>query len=371
MSSKSKTTPKPFYQQVANALRSQIIESSTATSIRLPPERELCKLHQVSRECIRKSLAVLEAEGLVERTPSRGTWTIPSGIAAYRRLRKTEVIKVVAVRRDEFLLLPSSFYGRICQGISDRSEAANYTISVQGVRRAFPPLGPDFTPGDPEQIVGVILVGIADDRMVSMHADAGYPVVCVDHWAGDPRVDAVLVDCFGEGKLMVDLLLSMGHREFFFVGNVHSSSADRKREADAELLLAGCLRTLREAGLRLPEERIWWCSNVEAEVARVADDLVGLPRRPTAGIVFSRGTLVSLREMLSKRHVCCPADVSLICKTFVGDPIDAACVRADAHLLGQYAVEQLLDRASGRRSTGTVLAIRSTVHRGPSVRSIV
>jgi DNA-binding LacI/PurR family transcriptional regulator len=370
VSSKSKTTPKPFHQQVANALRSQIVESPRGTPIKLPPERELSKIHHTSRDCIRRALAVLEAEGLIERTPSRGTRTIPSGIAAYRRTRKTQVIKVVAAWPDESLLFPLSFYGRIYQGIADRSEVAGYTISMRGVGRAFPPLGPNFTPEDPEQVVGVILVGVADERMVRMHADAGYPVVCVDYWAGDPRVDAVVVDCFGEGKLMVDFLLSTGHREFFFVGNVHGSSVDRKREADAELLLVGCQRALRDAGLSIPNERIWWCYNDQQQVAHVADALLGLPHRPTAGIVFRRDTLVTLREALRSRHLFCPGDVSLICKSCLGDQIDAACVKTDAYLLGQYAVEQLLDRAGGKRANRAVLALRSTLHRGPSVRSI-
>ena len=95
-----------------------------------------------------------------------------------------------------------------------------------------------------------------------------------------------------------------------------------------------------------------------------------LPRRPTAGIIFGRGTLVRLRDYLRSRGVRCPADVSLICKTFEGDPLDAASVQADAYYLGQRAVDQLLERASGQRSIATVTAIRSFVHRGPSVRSI-
>jgi DNA-binding LacI/PurR family transcriptional regulator len=360
----------PYHQQVANVLRGQIIESSLTSPIQLPTERDLCQIHHTSRGCIRKALAILETEGLLDRTRSRGTWTIPSGIVAYRRTRKTQVIKAVAIRPNEFLIFPLSFYGRIYQGIVDRSEAEGYTTSMRGLRRAFPPLGPDFTPEDPEQIVGAILVGIADDRIVSMHAEAGYPVVCVDYWAGDPRTDAVLVDCFGEGKLMVDFLLSLGHREFFFVGNIHSSSTDRKREADAELLLAGCQRALRDAGLTIPDGRIWWCTPEQDQAGRVADSLLALPRRPTAGLVFGSTTLTMLRDVLAQRGITCPGDISLICKTHAGTDIEAASVQVDSYLLGRFAVEQLLERASGRRTAGTVLAVRSTLHRGPSVRNL-
>lgn len=363
-------SPTPYYQQVANVLRGQVIEAPVTGAVRLPPERDLARIHSTSRECIRKALALLEAEGLLERTPSRGTWTLPAGITAYRRVRKTGVIKVVTGWQDLSTIVPNTFYGRIYQGIVDRAEAANYTISARGLRRSFPPLGPDFTPEDPKQIVGAILVGIADDRIVSMHADAGYPVVCVDYWAGDPRVDAVLVDCFGEGKMMIDFLLSLGHRDLFFVGNVHSSSANRKREADAELLLAGCQRTLREAGLSIPDERIWWCGQAPGQVDPVVDELLALPQRSTAGVIFSAYTLGQIREAMTKRGVLCPQDISLLCKAATSDHVDAAAVLTDPYLLGQCAVEQLLDRASGKRAGSIVLAVRSALHRGFSVRNI-
>ncbi len=366
-----RTNSRPYHQQIANVLRGQIVEAPTGSAVRLPPEREMARIHCTSRECIRKALAVLETEGLLERTPSRGTWTVPAGIAAYRRVRKTGVIKVVTGWQDLATILPSTFHGRIYQGILDRAEAANYTVSMRGLQRSFPPLGPDFTPEDPGQIVGVILVGIADDRIVTMHADAGYPVVCVDYWAGDARVDAVLVDCFGEGKLMIDFLLSLGHRDFFFVGNLHSSSASRPREADAELLLAGCQRALREAGLSIPDERVWWCTQAPGQAGPIVDQLLALPRRPTAGVVFSSYTAERIREGLAARGVLCPRDVSLICKTAVDNLVDAASVQTNAYLLGQCAVEQLLDRASGKRSGSVVLALRSTLQRGSSVRNII
>lgn len=64
----------PAYVRIAAALRASITRGDLAPRTALPPERELCLEYGVSRMTARRALTVLESEGLVYRSGTRGTF---------------------------------------------------------------------------------------------------------------------------------------------------------------------------------------------------------------------------------------------------------------------------------------------------------
>ncbi|GAA2902283.1 GntR family transcriptional regulator [Streptosporangium fragile] len=62
-----------LYQRVASDLRRTIYSGALAPGDQLPTEAELMHAHQVSRNTVRLALGELVNEGLVTRTPRRGT----------------------------------------------------------------------------------------------------------------------------------------------------------------------------------------------------------------------------------------------------------------------------------------------------------
>jgi GntR family transcriptional regulator len=66
----------PKSRRVYLVLRDGILNGTLAHDARLPNENELARAHGVSRVTIRRALAVLETERLIERRPSRGTRVI-------------------------------------------------------------------------------------------------------------------------------------------------------------------------------------------------------------------------------------------------------------------------------------------------------
>lgn len=64
----------PAYLRIADDLREQIHSGQLAPNDPLPPERDLCVEHDVSRMTARRALTVLESEGLVYRSATRGTF---------------------------------------------------------------------------------------------------------------------------------------------------------------------------------------------------------------------------------------------------------------------------------------------------------
>jgi len=64
----------PLHSMIASRVEAQIRSGAWARGTRLPPERELCELLDVSRTSLRQALAELEERGLITRHQGRGTY---------------------------------------------------------------------------------------------------------------------------------------------------------------------------------------------------------------------------------------------------------------------------------------------------------
>ena len=67
-----------MYEQVANILRDRISYGIYPKNELLPPEMLLLAEFNVSRHTIREAMRMLVDEGLIERSPGRGTIVSPS-----------------------------------------------------------------------------------------------------------------------------------------------------------------------------------------------------------------------------------------------------------------------------------------------------
>ena len=64
----------PLYHQLMQRIRGDIERGVYPVGSRIPPEHELEQLYQVSRVTVRRALAELTAEGLLERKQGKGTF---------------------------------------------------------------------------------------------------------------------------------------------------------------------------------------------------------------------------------------------------------------------------------------------------------
>jgi GntR family transcriptional regulator len=67
------------YVEVSEYLRERLAEFDDGQPGRLPTESELTQLFNVSRHTARRAYAELVSQGLVERTPGRGSFPLPPG----------------------------------------------------------------------------------------------------------------------------------------------------------------------------------------------------------------------------------------------------------------------------------------------------
>lgn len=356
----------PLYQQIANLLRAEVISKASSQPEVLPSERELCELHKVARSTIRGALAALEAEGLVRRKVGWATVTNPEGIATWQRMRHSRRIMIEAGKLG-LAEQTTTYFGQIYQGILTTAEEAGYSCGLRQTELRFPTPGVEAVPENPKEVLGVILTHILSEQTIAMHAEAGYPVVCLDHWPVHPLVDGVMIDCFAEAHQAVEFLASQGHREMFYIGNMVGHGANRRPETDALQMEAGYRRATQLAGLEASARRVLFLFKDDPDLPRSVEALLRQTPRPTAGIIFSHGAMGRVLDVMQRMRLRCPEDVSLITKTHKAEPLEAATLETDAYQLGQLAVETLLARAAGKRPAGQRIVLASRLHRGPTV----
>lgn len=62
------------YKQVANIIRQQILNDEFDANQALPIEKEMCQTYNVSKDTMKKALAILVSEGLIYRQSGKGTF---------------------------------------------------------------------------------------------------------------------------------------------------------------------------------------------------------------------------------------------------------------------------------------------------------
>lgn len=72
--------PVPLYYQLELHLREAIESGRFRPGEQMPPENELSRLYGVSRVTVREALRRLEEDGMLSRTPRRGTIVLPQAI---------------------------------------------------------------------------------------------------------------------------------------------------------------------------------------------------------------------------------------------------------------------------------------------------
>lgn len=65
-------------RQLADLLRDQIADGTLAPGARLTPEQRMASEHGIGRDSVRRAIAILRAEGLVETTAPYGTRVRPA-----------------------------------------------------------------------------------------------------------------------------------------------------------------------------------------------------------------------------------------------------------------------------------------------------
>ncbi|GHH83323.1 LacI family transcriptional regulator [Streptomyces sulfonofaciens] len=177
----------------------------------------------------------------------------------------------------------------------------------------------------------------------------GSPVVAVDPHSGGDGGWTVAADNHRGARLAVEYLLGLGHRRIAFLGRPpRDLESSRQREA-------GYRGALEDAGVPFDPRLLRNAGYEDNESLEAARTLLALPRRPTAIFAANDVTAIATMEAALTLGMRVPDDLSVIGFDNIPEAtmVEPALttIEQPLQLMGQRAVETLLDVLAGREPT--------------------
>ena len=265
------------------------------------------------------------------------------------------------------VLLPDlhgEFFSEVIRGIDETAQAQGYHVLVSSSHNAPSEISAALTTMLGRVDGVVIMSPVIDGRTLAAELPPSLPLVLLNCAGGQDDVDALDIDNHGGAFTMTRHLLALGRERIAFVGGPRGN-------ADADARRRGYRDALREAGIE-PNEA-WEIDGDFGEGAGIAavEQLLALTPRPDA--LFAANDVMAIAAMSTLREagVRVPEDVAVT--GFDDIPIaryfhpTLTTVRVDIAGLGARAVRTLIhavghrnEHARVRETLSTELVVRAS-----------
>ena len=246
--------------------------------------------------------------------------------------------------------ISNPFFTDILRGVEDEVLGAGYSVQVGN--SALDPAREEAQLHlfEQQRVRGVLLAPIGDssDRVAQMRR-RGIPVVVLDRAGQASNVCSVSVDDVEGGRLALDHLIGLGHRNIAVVGGPGALQQVKDRRLGAAM--ASSSHPERIHLLTLSTARL----DVDSGV-RAAEELVTLPdaERPTAVFAANDLLAIGMLQGLMTGGLRVPDDVAIIGYDDIAFAAAAAvplsAVRQPRALLGQKAAQLLFAEINAAES---------------------
>ncbi len=216
----------------------------------IPPEVELAREFGVSRVTVARALNDLVREGMLERHQGKGTF-----ISERRGRVATQCIGVLCSQETN-QPLSDPFYGSILGGIQATLIAADYAVTVIGIKNSK--AGRVLTPEEAlsKPVDGIFAMNVMNPEYFVRLLKGGIPVIGLEfHFEAEAPTDYVVQDCEASAYDATRRLIELGHRRIAFFGhatrNINPVACPDQNSLER---LAGLRRAFQTAGIAPPED---------------------------------------------------------------------------------------------------------------------
>lgn len=337
----------------------------------LPSIRHLATEFDVSPNTIRKMLAQLVDEGLIQAKGPAVSYVRRPMEAPQPFIRPHSRVGLLL---DEYWLQPGNYYCRelvlgLVTSLMDLhvpctmySRHAPVQPSIDGFDIGVPPLA----------CAAIVLAGGDGDQALQHLLETGGIVMALDSLARVPGVDSIAVDCEQEASLLVEHLHDRGHR---YIGLLSSSIPYAPFhwtdgvDPDVQRFAGAVLATKRRLGLAcgrnyhaIAPTRM---GDAETGVSIALAQIFRSIPPPTAIICFEAGLAAIceplLRDRYNLRH---PDQILITCRRALGEPSPYPAVAVDAARMGQAAAAHLLNRLCDPRAAACAMTFPGQIQPG-------
>ena len=211
----------PKYQLLQQWLRDQINSGEYTANQQIPTELELAEQFGYSRQTIRQAISGLEQEGLLKRTPGRGTFVCQQNAGRVNRSEsRTRRVGVLTTYLDDYIF-PGIING--IERVLSRHDylftlglTHNKTLNEATALQKLLAAGVD----------GLIIEGTKtalptpNEGILQSFRDAGIPMVFINGCYDGANDSYVLMDDVQSGELLTQHLIDQGHTQ---IGGIFKS----------------------------------------------------------------------------------------------------------------------------------------------------
>jgi len=294
--------------QVETLIRSKVRSGEWGPGRKIPSEREMAELLDVSRTTVRNALQALTQQGLFERRIGQGTFVRAADRAAPPVGPSGQGTLGFVVCKDRALRKPlasESFYFDVFTGIEEETVRSGRHLLFTYLDESNPAERAAFS-GFLDKVDGLVLEECRRPDLLQELAERRLPVVLLAPTLAHPRYDLVTADFRRGARQAVEHLLALGHRRIAVVNGPLDQESARLR-------YGGWQDALQAAGVEGPDRLVSGNLGWSAEAgARAMEGLLDQHPAPTA--VFCANDLLAIGAVsaLGRRGLRIPQDVSVV-----------------------------------------------------------
>jgi DNA-binding LacI/PurR family transcriptional regulator len=318
----------PVHQQLAEYLRKNIVNGILAPSSKLLSERDLALKFKVNRETLRKAIDRLCYEGLLVRRSGKGTF-----VANIKEKGSVEIKKIglIVSWGDMVSIEKDSYYGQVFRGLR-QNQPEHCELNAILYKKEIGLL--DLFHNNNFEGMIIVAPRIEMKPELIRLKQAKIPSIIFNASFNNTILDCVDSDNTGGSMMAVEYLVSLKHKNIGYIsGQLNDTNAvDR---------LKGYQIALKKYGLGYKKNA----------VSRDVNRLLDLRPRPTAILFYSCSQAMVAVEIIKKRGLNIPDDISII--TF-DDPEVASYTRPPLTVIkeplfemSKVALKELMRRITG------------------------
>jgi LacI family transcriptional regulator len=232
------------------------------------------------------------------------------------------------------------FYAEIMEALEAETTGKGYDLLLAGFENSG---SQDSMPRFVQQgkVDGIVMLGRFPRADVKRISDYGVPLLQLDNFRSQIKVDYVTSDGFTGSKEIVDELVKLRHRRIVFMAYSHEDTNADQREAGFQAAAeAHQLPKTLSTSIRDFED-------TQTAYSRLKK-LLQSKRPPTAVVAVNDTLAIELQQCLQQDGYSIPEDISIV--GFDDDDIcqkatpKMSSVRVDKKLLGKTGAQMIIDR---------------------------
>lgn len=317
-----------LYDQAFEFLQKSILDGKFTIGDYMPPERTLCEELGISRFTLRHALGRLENDGVIERTPGRG-----SVIRSIPELKR-KTIGVINVMQGVLFL--DRVNQKLLETIKTKEGKAVFCKSepdVESVKNTIMSIQKSIS----GIIIGAFFSNRHQNACLQYLKEINIPFV-VMHGKKDNDINAVLVNHYPGMADGIKHLKDLGHENVAFLGLTGEGYI--RHQYFKEILA--------DLNLPLREELMVSCSGIMKEGYEKVDELLDAPSPPTAIIAHNDLVALGAMQKIKKRGLRISEDISIIGLDNLDESLYSSpaltTIEQNKKALGEAAIEILWEK---------------------------